>query len=56
MFRPYKVIHSPPRRQIQELFMFHHIVGSQMLLGGPEDNLIRSKHVALAKYTIFVYK
>ena len=26
------------------------------LLKGPEDDLIRSKHVALTKYTIFVYK
>jgi len=26
------------------------------LLGGPEDVLIRSKHVALTQYTIFVYK
>ena len=26
------------------------------LLGGPEDDLIRSKPVALTKYTIFVYK
>jgi hypothetical protein len=26
------------------------------LLGGPEDDLIRSKHVALTKYTICVYK
>ena len=26
------------------------------LLGGPEDDLIRSKHVALTKYTSFVYK
>ena len=26
------------------------------LLGGPEDDLIRSKHVALTKYIIFVYK
>jgi len=28
----------------------------KQLLGGPEDDLIRSKHVALTKYTIFVYK
>ena len=103
---------GPPRRQIQDLFMFHCIVRSQMLpnfclrsvkyvslymlnlcdgrhtsstyftllkqkfvsiwdltmqwninkswiclLGGPEDHLIRSKHVALTKYDIFiVYK
>jgi len=26
------------------------------LLGGPEDDLIRSKHVALKKCIIFVYK
>ena len=26
------------------------------LLGGPGDDLIRSKHVAQTKYTIFVYK
>jgi len=26
------------------------------LLGGPEDDLIRPKHVALTKYSIFVYK
>jgi len=26
------------------------------LLGGSEDDLIRSKPVALTKYTIFVYK
>jgi len=25
-------------------------------LGRPEDDLIRSKHVALTKYTVFVYK
>jgi len=27
-----------------------------LLRGGPEDDLIRLKHVALTKYTIFVYK
>jgi hypothetical protein len=26
------------------------------LLGGPEDDHIKSKHVALTKYTLFVYK
>ena len=57
---------DPPRREIQDLLMFHCIVGSQMqwninnswisLLGGPEDDLISSKHVTLTKYIIFVYK
>jgi len=28
----------------------------QCLLGGPADDLMRSKHVALTNYTIFVYK
>ena len=56
---------GPPRRHPRvvyvyshkELFMFMHINNSRIcLLGGPEDDLIRSKHVALTKYTIFVYK
>jgi len=50
---------GPPRRQIQELFVsLHYGINNSWicLLGGPEDELIRSKHVALTKYTIFLYK
>ena len=43
MFQPYKV---------QVLFISNSWI---CLLGGPEDDLIRSKHVALTKYTIFFY-
>jgi len=39
---------DPQRRQIEEFWI--------CILGGPEDNLIRSKHVALTKYTILVNK
>jgi len=41
MFRPYKVILRSSKKTDLE---------------GPEDDLMRSKHVALTKYTIFVYK
>jgi len=43
MFQPYKVILRPSKK-------------TDPRGGGPEDDLIRSKHVALTKYTIFVYK
>ena len=50
---------GPPRRQIQELFVCSYVNINNScicLLGRAEDDLIRSKHVALTKYTIFVYK
>ena len=43
MFRPYKAIIRASKKTDPDL-------------GGPEDDLIRSKRVALTKYTIFVYK
>ena len=51
MFRPYKVILRPSKKADPR-------VNSSWicLLGGLEDDLIRSKHVALTKYTIFVCK
>ena len=48
MFRPYSVILGPSKKTDPRSWI--------CLLGGPEDDLIRSKHVALTKYTIFVCK
>jgi len=50
MFRPYKVIPRPTKKTDPR------DIACISLLGGPENDLIRSKHVALTKYTIFVYK
>ena len=49
MFRTYKVILRPSKKTDPRIVWI-------CLLGGPEDDLISSKHVALTKYTIFVYK
>jgi len=49
MFRPYKVILRPSKKTDPNNSWI-------CLLGGPEDALIRSKHVALTKYTIFIHK
>jgi hypothetical protein len=71
MFRPYKLIQrskkkTDPRAVNVSLYCGFPFwipqynatlttLGS-VFLGGPEDDFIRSKHVALTKYTIFVYK
>ena len=55
MFRPYNVILRPSKKTDPTVVT----VTSNCwicLLGGPEDDLIRSKHVTLTKYTIFVHK
>jgi len=61
MFRPYKVILRPSKKtDLRVAYVSLHcgnINNSWMsLLGGPEDDLIRSKHVAVTKYTIFASK
>ena len=71
MFRTYKVILRPSKKTeprvvyisllcgIPDVYTFfqRNVYNSWIcLLGGPEDDFIRSKHVALTKYTIFVYK
>jgi len=57
MFRPYKIIlrHSKETdTKVVYVSLQWNINNSRIcLLGGPEDELIRSKHVALTKYTIF---
>ena len=60
MFRPYKVILRPSKKTDPRVVyvLLHCGINNSWscLLGGPEDDLIRSKHVALTKYTLFVYK
>ena len=57
MFRPYKVIRRPSKMTDPRVVCFMKLNKSWIcLLRGTEDDLIRSKHVALTKYTIFVYK
>ena len=67
MFRPYKVILKPSKKTdlrvvyislhcgIPNAYKLQKLV-SICLLEWPEDDLIMSKHVAVTKYTIFVYK
>ena len=56
MFRPYKVIPKPSKKHLGS----HNAMKHKQLLGlsswTAEDDLIRSKHVALTKYTSFVYE
>jgi len=64
MFRPYKIILRPSKKTDPRVVYvsLHCGIPNETnnswicLLGGPEDDLIRSKHVALKKHTIFVYK
>ena len=51
MFRPYKVILRPSKKTDPRVVCF---IGC--LLWGPEEDHIRSKLVALTKYTVFLYK
>jgi len=56
MFRPYKVSLRPSKKtdpRVVYISLQWNINNSWFcLLGGPEDDLIRLKHVALTKYTI----
>ena len=54
MFRPDKVILRPSKKTDSRVVYKHN--SWICLLGGSEDNIIRSKHVDLTKYTTFVYK
>jgi len=62
MFRPYKVILISLQEDRSEICLCFIPLWAMKhnswicLLGGPEDDLIGSKHVALTKHTIFVYK
>jgi len=55
MFRPYKVILRPSKKTDPTVVCYINSCWL-CLLGGPEDDLIRSKHVVLTKYTVFVHK
>ena len=47
MFRPYKVILRPSKKTNPRVMFINN--SWTCLLGGSEDDLIRSKHVALTK-------
>jgi len=55
MFRLYKVILRPSKKTDPRV-VYVSLQCGIFDLGGTEDDLIRSKHLALTKYTIFVYK